>query len=345
MKKLKRLLSVLLTITMLIGLCACGGSDQQESTSSDEEASANSADSSDDSEEAGTEETSDEAASADSADSAAEDTSAADTEPVSADLGDYHFTILSAEQFKDDNDTDSIRFYFDFTNNSDAEVSSYFACETAAYQEGDELAATSAFYDKVAEARNCYHDILPGITIRSIAEYNFNPNGGEVEFTITESSSGESITMTFDPAALPGRPAEDYTIEPCSSDALVENYSSEGVYGEDYYISITKSEVVDGVTEGEKVIRIYYDFTNNSEEATTFWSKVTTLAMQDGIGLESTLASESVPEDENSNLDVQPGETITAAVCYTIHDTGSSVAVKVLDYYSGSQLGTTFDVQ
>ncbi len=269
----------------------------------------------------------------------------AGTEPVSADLGDYHITILSAEQFKDSYDKDSIRFYVDFTNNSDEPTSFFFTCDTVAYQEGYELVATDSFYDEVAEADNCYHDILPGITIRCIAEYNFKPDGGEAEFTITEGYSGESVTMAFDPKALPGRPAEDYAIEPCSSDALVENYPSEGVYDEDYYISITKSEVVDGWTDGEKVIRIYFDFTNNSEEATTFWAEAFTLAMQDGIGLESTVAYESVPEEDNSIVDVQPGETITVAECYLLHDTGSSVAIQVIDYWGDNHLGTTFDVQ
>ncbi len=342
---MKKLLFVLLTTTMMFGLCSCGGSDQQESNSATTEEAA-----SESSEEVETEEASTEADSADSADSAddstaADDTEAASTEPVSADLGDYHVTILSAEQFKDDNDTDSVRFYFDFTNNSDEEVSSYFAFETVAYQDGYELVATNSYYEKVAEADNCYHDILPGITTRCITEYNFKPEGGEIEFTISESVSGDNATMTFDPAALPGRPAEDYTIEPCSSEALVENLPSEGVYDEDFNISITKSEVVDGLNDGEKVIRIYFDFTNNSDEATSFWAKITTLAMQDGIGLESTLASESVSEDENCNLDVQPGDTLTVSTCYSLHDTGSPVAIKVIDYFGDSSLGTTFEVQ
>ncbi len=330
---MKKLLSVLLTVTMLVGLCACGESTQQESTSASVE-------------ETGTEAASVEATSTDSGNAVSDETEIAGTESVSVDLGDYHVAILSAEQFKDDNETDSIRFYYDFTNNSDEEVSAFFACDTAAYQEGYELVAANSFYEKVAEADNCYHDILPGITIRCIVEYNFKPDGGEIEFTMTESISGESATMTFDPKALPGRPAEDYVIEPCGSDALVENCPSEGIYNENYYISITKSEVVDGWDDGEKVIRVYFDFTNNSEETTTFWTgAASVLAMQDGIGLESAMPNESVAEDNNGFTDVQPGETITVATCYSLHDTGSPVAIRLYDYWSESKLGTTFDVQ
>ena len=272
-------------------------------------------------------------------------TPAASSESVSADLGDYHITILSAEQFTDSDNKDSIRFYFDFTNNSDEAESFFYACNTEAHQEGYELVETYSYFDEVPEEGNYSLDTLPGVTIRCVAEYNFKPDGGEVEFTITEGYDGDSVTMTFDPAALPGRPAEDYTIEPCSSDALVENFPSEGVCGEDYYVSLTKSEVVDSDEDGEKAIRIYFDFTNNSEEVNSFSNLFSLVAMQDGIQLTTTWADTSVPEDDNLFSDVQPGETITIAECYTLHDTGSSVAVQVVDYQSGNDLGTTFDVQ
>ncbi len=272
-------------------------------------------------------------------------TPTASSESVSADLGDYHITILSAEQFTDSSNKDAIRFYFDFTNNSDEEESFFFACNTEAYQEGYELVSTYSYYGEVPEDGNYSLEILPGTTIRCISEYNFKPDGGEVEFTITEGYDGESVTMTFAPQALLGRPAEDYTIEPCSSDTLVENCPSEGVYDEDYYISITRSEVIDGWDDGEKAIRIYFDFTNNSEEATAFWTEATLLAMQDGIELNTTWGDESVPEEDNNTVDIQPGETITVAECFTLHDTGSPVAIKVIDYWNGNHLGTTFDVQ
>ena len=66
------------------------------------------------------------------------------TEPVSADLGDYHISILTAEQFTDSDDKDAIRFYVDFTNNSEEEKSFFFACNTEAYQDGYELVDTYA---------------------------------------------------------------------------------------------------------------------------------------------------------------------------------------------------------
>ncbi len=297
------------------------------------------------SEESTSSETSEAVTSQNADDSVKEDTVASVTEPTSADLGDYHISILSAEQFTDSNDKDSIRFYFDFTNNSDDVKSFYFACTTEAYQEDYELVETYSDFDDAPEIGNSYLYILPGVTIRCVAEYNFKPSGGEIKFTITQGYHGDSMTMTFDPQALTGRPAEDFTIEARNSDQYVENLPSEGVCGEDCYVSITKSEVVDSNKTGEKVIRVYFDFTNNSDEENSFYNLFSLNAMQDGIELGTTWSDDYVTEESNIHSDVQPGETITMAKCFTIHDTGSSVAVMLEDFKSDNDLGTTFEVK
>ena len=268
------------------------------------------------------------------------------TEPVSADLGDYHVTILAAEQFQDTDDKDSVRFYIDFTNNSEEAASFYFSCNVKAYQEGYELVDTYAAFDEYApEDGNNTLNILPGTTIRCIEEYNFKPDGGMLEFTVSESSSDESITMTFDPSNLQGRPADAYTIEPCSSDALVEGLPAEGVYNEDYYVSITGYEVVDGWFGDGPVLRVFFDFTNNSQEAASFWSKSSVEVMQDGIELSFASPYEDAETDENETMEIQPGETISVSSCFALHDTGSPVAVRLYGYLSGGDLGTTFSVQ
>ena len=268
------------------------------------------------------------------------------TEPVSADLGDYHISILTAEQFTDSDDKDAIRFYVDFTNNSEEEESFFFACNTEAYQDGYELVDTYASYGEYApEDGNYSRDILPGRTIRCIKEYNFKPDGGPIEFTVTEGYDGDSITMTFDPSNLPGRPADEYTIEPCSSDEFVAGLSAEGVYSEDYYVSITGSEVVEGWDGDGLVLRVFFDFTNNSQEATSFWRESSIEVMQDGIQLSYGSANDTTETDENESVEIQPGETISVSSCFTLHDTGSPVAVRLYNYLSGDDLGATFDVQ
>lgn len=268
------------------------------------------------------------------------------TEPVSADLGDYHVTILAAEQFLDTNDKDAIRFYVDFTNNAEEEISFFFACNVKAYREGYELVDTFAPYDEYApEEGNNTLDILPGKTIRCVEEYSFKPDGGMLEFTVSENSSGEGVTMAFDPSNLQGRPTDEYAIEPCSSDELVAGLPAEGVYNEDYYVSITGCEVVDGWLGDGPVLRVFFDFTNNSQEAASFWSKSSVEVMQDGIQLDYASPSEDAETDENESMEIQPGETISVSSCFALHDTGSPVAVRLYDYLSGGDLGATFNVQ
>ena len=63
-------------------------------------------------------------------------------EPVSADLGDYHITIVAAEEFTDIDGKAAIRFYYDFTNNSDDLESAWVNLDYKASQEGYELVST-----------------------------------------------------------------------------------------------------------------------------------------------------------------------------------------------------------
>ncbi len=273
-------------------------------------------------------------------------TSEGDPAPVSADLGDYHVDILGAESFKDSSDKDAIRVYIDFTNNSTEPTSFFMAMNCEAYQEGFELVSTYAPYDQHApEDGNSSLDIMPGTTIRCIREYNYKADGGIVEFTLQQGYNGDTVTMKFDPKALQGRPAEDYSIQATDSSAFVDGLPSEGVYKDDYAIKILNSEVVDGWEDGTKLLRVYFEFTNNSQEATSFWMATYLSAMQDNIQLTTSSADASVPEDDNDTVDIQPGETITATECFVLHDTGSKVAVKVVDSFGGSSLGAVFNVQ
>ena len=156
---------------------------------------------------------------------------------------------------------------------------------------------------------------------------------------MTEGYDGDSVTMTFDPRNLQGRPADEYTIEPCSSDEFVAGLAAEGVYDEDFYISITGSEVVDGWPSDSPVIRVFFDFTNNSQEAASFWSKTSIVAMQDGIQLSYNSAYDDVETDANETVEIQPGETISVSTCFSIHDTGSPVSVRLRDYLGSGDLG------
>lgn len=262
-------------------------------------------------------------------------TPAASLDPVSGDLGDCHVDILSAEPFQDAEGQPGIRFYYDFTNNADELLSTWDVLDVEARQEGYELVTTFTL-DDVPEYGNDGRSILPGITIRCIAEYSYKPEGGAIELTIRDYMSGESLTMQFDPSALQGRPASDRTIAPIADPAYVKDMAAEGVYDEDYYVKISGYEIVPG-WEGS-VIRVYFDFTNNSQETTTFFMSTFVKALQDGVELDYGFADEAVPEDANESVDVAPGETITATEVYAVRS-DSPIEVFLYELFGEDAIG------
>ena len=103
--------------------------------------------------------------------------------------------------------------------------------------------------------------------------------------------------------------------------------------------------MVEGWAGDGLVLRVFFDFTNNSQEATSFWRESSIEVMQDGIQLSYGSANDTTETDENESVEIQPGETISVSSCFKLHDTGSPVAVRLYNYLSGDNLGATFDVQ
>lgn len=100
--------------------------------------------------------------------------------------------------------------------------------------------------------------------------------------------------------------------------------------------------------DGNKVIVISYDFTNNSDEsASAMWSLVTK-AFQNGIELESAYYVEGTDYNlENEDKDIKPGATITDCQCAFILDDDSDVEFEIeeLVSFSDDVVKKTFTVQ
>lgn len=264
----------------------------------------------------------------------------ASLDPVSGDLGECHVDILGAESFEDAEGQPGIRFYYDFTNNSDEVLSTWDVLDVEARQEGYELVTTFTLED-VPEYGNDARSILPGVTLRCIEEYSYKPEGGPVELTLSAYMTGERLTMQFDPAALQGRPG-DWSIAPIAEPDYVKDMAPEGVYDGDYYIKIAGYEIVPG-WNGD-AIRVYFDFTNNTEQTATFFLSTFVVALQDGVELDYGFADEEVPEDANASVDVAPGETITAAEVYAVRS-GSPVEVFLDELFAADTIGLLCPVQ
>ena len=88
--------------------------------------------------------------------------------------------------------------------------------------------------------------------------------------------------------------------------------SDEGSIG-GYYIKILNAEATEK-SDGAPGVRIYYEFTNNSDKSTSFAFSIVERATQDGQQTTDTYASKKkVPEDRNSTTPIEPGTTITVA--------------------------------
>ena len=81
---------------------------------------------------------------------------------------------------------------------------------------------------------------------------------------------------------------------------------------------------------GESSIAITYGFTNNSDEAQSFGVAIIGKAYQDGVELQSTVASSSSDIDSMDKYnDIKPGVTTEITVLYKLSNTTSNVEVEL----------------
>lgn len=267
-------------------------------------------------------------------------------EPVVATIGGYEVTVVGAELFTDTEDKDGIRVYWDFTNTSDETTYPYCDLSVKMEQEGFELNTTYVYSDDdVPEYGNDTRDLRPGTSIRCISEYNCKATGEAISFTIYDwYDEDDALTVEFDPKNLPGRPEQELKAEAITDPTWTEWMGTEGYVGEEAYIVIDTAEVVPGWDSGEEVIRIYFEFTNESDEAASMWWATYYRAFQDGIELAEDWAEQDVTEDENTTLEIEPGETIYCAVCWELRS-DSPVEIEVYDPWSEEYIGYVFEVK
>ena len=90
--------------------------------------------------------------------------------------------------------------------------------------------------------------------------------------------------------------------------------------------------------EDKDVLIIKYDFTNNSNEATSFTFACQDTVFQDGIECDSTvIGCDDIDSQEQLN-DIQPGKTYTVTIGYHISDTSKPVDVVVTDLFGKETL-------
>lgn len=258
---------------------------------------------------------------------------AGDFTPVSGKVDGNDVTILAAEAFTDSEDKDAVRFYFDFTNNSDDPTSAYMPFFFGAEEDGYELVTTYASYeDDVPEYGNVYLYAEPGVTVRCIQEYSFKPDGSELSFTVS-GYGDDDLTATFDPKNLPGRPGDwKPAVDPDQS--FYGDYSDDGSSDSAHvYIDSGKLVDEDPIFGSGRVARIFFEYTNLEDDVSYILSNCRIKAYQDGLELDIGYPADDVESDDNDYTDVAAGDTLTVSMCWLLRS-DSPVEVAVTDFWS-----------
>ena len=120
--------------------------------------------------------------------------------------------------------------------------------------------------------------------------------------------------------------------------------ASEGDLG-DYHVKILDAET--GLTdyEGNPVIGVKYEYTNNGEENMMFDIAVSAQAFQDGVQLELAFMDEYSDEYENSSKEIKTCATIICELYYVL-TSESEVEVEVAELISlgNEKLEKTFTI-
>lgn len=241
--------------------------------------------------------------------------------PVTAEIDDFTVTILCAEIVTANNGEPAMRFWYDFTNNSDELACVFYDLSWEAMQDG--LTLNQAFlYDDVPEAQNSSLMVAPGYTIRCADLREFDPNGGPVAFQLS-GYYGDSVTYYADPQDPGSAPADEFVMvqdgsipvfmeDAATTDGSVEVLGAD--LAEDFY--------------GDEALRVRFRFTNNTDEDTNCFIEYNIWAMQDGYEI-SYAFTDGEDEDESNDMeDIAPGESIEFTSYWTPR-TDSPIAIVI----------------
>ena len=101
--------------------------------------------------------------------------------------------------------------------------------------------------------------------------------------------------------------------------------------------------------EGKPVVIVKYNFTNNSEDSTAFYTAFDDSVYQDGVGLnESYVLDDSAQYDEgNQTKDIKSGASIEVEAAYELNDTETDIDVEVEELFSfdDKKITKTFSIK
>ena len=224
--------------------------------------------------------------------------------PVTGTVNGMTFTILGADQAQSD-EGPLIVFYYEAVNTTD-DYQEFWYYDFEASQNGSFLETTWGLVD-IPEEFNVNLGMAPGRTLRCASVFKYDPDGGAAGFRISDSDDKDNTVLYYaDPRNLSGAPAEPFTFD---ADPSVPEY-------------------VQALPEEVEEVRI-----ENAEffkDEVPFYQNYFYYALQDGILLPMNFIDDPKEEENNTGVEINPGEEILCANCFELR-TGSPVSFVVYE--------------
>lgn len=257
-------------------------------------------------------------------------------------LGDWIVVIAGAQKSEFSDGQTALLLYYDFTNNSTESISPFLALDISAYQQGEKLNSIHTF-DEVPYQGNSGLYVRPDTTIRCSALYEYTEDNGEVSIQISD-WTGDASVVVYEKYNVKDLPGEIGTYETAAVDSVsITDSLPREAEMDGCFLSIHSEAAKTTDWDGAECIRISVDLSNNGESDKNFSEDFTAIAYQDGIELETAFASDSVPEDNNSWADIQPGSTVTLSMIYELRS-DNPVEIEVLGS-DGAKIGTKYSLE
>lgn len=116
----------------------------------------------------------------------------------------------------------------------------------------------------------------------------------------------------------------------------------------EYSVDIKSARLTEDY-EGKSVVVITYGFTNNSDDAASFYIAFSDKVYQDGVGLEKAyVLDDSDPYDDgNQYKDIKTGATLDVEVAYVLNNSESDVVVEVKELisFNNDMVTRTFSIK
>lgn len=257
----------------------------------------------------------------------------------------YYVSFIGATDFTDVDGDSAMRIYYEFTNNASYSVSADSILGFSISQDGDDLNQTYAYDDSEAYKNQSYR-IRPGITIQCCYEFKYSPDGGAVSITASGWDGEEregAVRSSYIPGQLPGKPAQ-YVIKPIFRPHWTNHIPNIGTLESCYQVSVQKFENTTDIL-GNHVVRIYYEFTNNSEYTNSLADTLLVNTYQDGISLDTTTVAVLSDTDINFCKGIAPGETTTASCVFILRNDLTPVEAEIESRSSYDAVGLTFEIE